>query len=252
VRVWTLILILLLIWFGFSVFLTAWTLWFQAYIYSEAVDRIYCRGPAAGAALGLFFTLWVWLDYGTDSRFRTLFEFSARESWEYKKLIVETDAGQTETYLSGKTDRGGLTYYKDGHRTAGTLPSRPNKVTVTDEKDGRQLVFEPERDSKGHFLVRPGESLRYINKDSGRVMLEGQLGQVSTFRWWWLFQNLFINLLHLAVWWACLWLVLKFQFWHSFGMAIVAWLAVTLFMLPPLLNLAEETAKARTTATKVE
>ena len=242
-RVLTLILILVLLWFGLTAFLAAWTLWFQAYIYSEAVDRIYWRAPIAGTVLALFFALWVWLDYGTDSRFRTLFEFTTRQERDYDKLLVETDSGITETYLRGKTERGGVVYFKDGNRAAGQLKGRPLKVTVTDE--GRQLVFEPERDANGHFLVRPNKSLRYVNKDTGREMEEGYLGQVSTFRWWWLFQNLFINLLHFVFWWACLWLVLKFQFWHAFGIAAVAWLAMTLFVLPPLLNLAEQSAKDR-------
>ena len=107
----------------------------------------------------------------------------------------------------------------------------------------KELVFEPERDAKGKFLARPNEGLRYVNKETGQVMTEGQLGQVSTFRWWWLIQNLFVNLLHFVVWCVCLWLLLKFQFWHAFGMAVVAWLAMTLFVLPPLLDQAENTGK---------
>jgi hypothetical protein len=233
-----------LLWVVLVVFLAAWTLWFQAYIYSEPVGQIYWRAPAAGTVLGAFFLLWVWLDYSSEppGRFRGLFEFSARQDEDpYKELIVETNDGREETYTRFRNIRGQWTYQRDGKE----IPTRPKKITAV--KDGQKLIFEPEMDAQGHFKARANESLRYVNKDTGRVMLEGQFGQISTFRWWWLFQNLFLNFVHFVVWLACLWLVLKFQFWHSFGMAFVGWLAMTLFVLPPLLNRAEEAARHHAT-----
>ena len=41
----------------------------------------------------------------------------------------------------------------------------------------------------------------------------------------------------------CLWLLLHFQFWHAFGQAVVIWLALTLFILPPMFSRVEETAQ---------
>jgi hypothetical protein len=246
----TLSLYLLLLWFGLTAILAAWTLWFQAYIYSEAVEKIWWRAPAAGGALSVFFLLWVWLDYGTTGRYRGLLEVSFRQDQEpYKEMTVESEGGRKETYKRATIGRGEIVYFKDGHADSGRMPTRPQKIIVTE--NGQQVVFEPERDAKGKFLIRTNESLRYVNKETGRVMVEGQLGKVSTFRWWWLFSNLFVNLLHFVAWGVCLWLLLKFQFWHSFGMAMAAWLAMTLFVLPPLLTLAEETGQARTTV-KVE
>ncbi len=240
----TLSLYLLLLWFGLSVILAAWTLWFQAYIYSEPVEKIWWRAPAAGGALSVFFLLWVWLDYGTTGRYRGLFEFSVRQDQEpYKEMTIEVEGGRKETYKRSKIGRGEIVYFKDGHADSGKMPARPQKIIVTE--GGREIEYVPERDAKGHFQERSNQPLRYIHKETGRVMVEGQLGMVSTFRWWWLFSNLFVNLLHFIAWGACLWLLLKFQFWHSFGMAMVAWLAMTLFILPPLLNLAEETGQQR-------
>jgi hypothetical protein len=245
-RVWsalvlTLILLMLLLWFGLVVFLGAWTLWFQAYIYNDPVERIWWRAPAAGSALAVFFLFWVWLDYGTDGRFRGLFEFSAREEQApYKELIIETNDGE-KTYTL-KKEAGHWTYRRDGKE----IPTRPKKVIVV-ENDVRS-VFEPETDDKGKFKAAPNQPLRYVHKASGRSLTEGQWAQLSTFRWWWFIQNLFVNFLHFAVWLVCLWLLLKFQFWHAFGMAVVAWLAMTVFILPPLLDRAEETAKERSQA----
>ena len=225
----TLALYLLLLWVVLTGFLAAWTLWFQAYIYSEAVDKIYWRAPAAGSALGVFFLLWVWLDYGTDGRFTNLIDFSPGQSRNYEQIVIETPDGMKETYKRYPNGKKGFEYLKDGRKPR----SNPRRVFVTE--GGQQLIFEPERNAKDH----------YVNKETGQVMLDGYLGQASTFRWWWLLQYVFVNLLHFVIWWACLWLLLKFQFWHSCGMAMAAWLAMTLFILPPLLNRAEETGKQR-------
>ncbi len=57
--------------------------------------------------------------------------------------------------------------------------------------------------------------------------------------------NLLLNGLHLVVWFACLWLLLRFQWPHALGMALVCWLVVTVIVIPPLLNKAEVVAYQR-------
>src|SRR5437016_14176846 len=58
------------------------------------------------------------------------------------------------------------------------------------------------------------------------------------FRWGRWFANLFFNFGHLVVWFLGLWVILRFQWAHALGFAVVMWLIVTLIFLPMLLGYA--------------
>jgi hypothetical protein len=245
------LLIVVLVLVGVVLFglLAAWSVWFQSYIYSEpAQDLFTWRAPVAGGVLMLFYALWAFLDYsGGDytrtGRYRSLFEFSASQTLEPFKevrLFSITDPTKSEVYVLTHDDRGRIVYrLKDG---AGTPPSRASKVSV--QENGQEVVFEPERDEKGQFK---GSPVRFLDKQ-GRVMVEGQWGQVSIFRTPWLMANLLINGLHLVVWFVCLWLLLRFQWSHALVQAGVAWAVMTLFVVPPILTMAESVAEKRPAA----
>ena len=74
-------------------------------------------------------------------------------------------------------------------------------------------------------------------------MREDNLGQLSTFRWGVFLACAFLNFFHLALWFVCLWLLLRFQWSHALGLAVIFWLAMTVFGVPALL------AKVETAAT---
>ena len=57
--------------------------------------------------------------------------------------------------------------------------------------------------------------------------------------------SVLLNFGFLAVWFVCLWLLLRFQWSHALGLAVAFWAAMTLFVLPPLLTRAEEVARQR-------
>jgi hypothetical protein len=250
----TLILLVLLLWVVLTVLLSAWTLWFQAYIYSEPTSGIAWRGPAAGSAIMVVLLLWMFFDYrDPPGRFRTLFEFSSTdESKRFDALHVPRDKGEDVYRLVPGGTRG--EYRLNGKATGKVLPSRPKSVVVV-EGDERS-TFEPERDAKGNFKTRSTsswfggsatEQLRYID-GRGRVMLESSLGQMSTFRGGRFVGNLFLNFLLLAAFFAVLWLLLRFQWPHALGQAFVFWGVMQLFILPPVLTRVETVAKERAQA----
>ncbi len=104
------------------------------------------------------------------------------------------------------------------------------------------MIFKPDLDPKKKtFKTATGLSLKY-HDSKGRTMTEGDFGRITVYRAGNLVMNLLLNFLHLGLWFAVLWLVLEFRFWHALGMALVAWVALTLFVLPPTLNKAEEIA----------
>jgi hypothetical protein len=244
--VFTLFLILMLVWFVLIVVLAAWTLWYQNYIYTEPATGILWRGPAAGSAVMLVLFLWVVMDYRSPGRYRPIYEFSATETPKpFPELRVPRDTGEEQVFKL--LSRGGRPeYHLGGLSTGQPLPSRPQKVIVIE--NGERVVFEPERDEKGNFKSRKSggteEPLRYLDP-RGRVMYEGQLGQLTTFRRGWLFGNLFVNVLLLAAWFLSLWLLLRFQWPAALLQAFVFWLVALLFVLPPVLTRAEDVAKQR-------
>jgi hypothetical protein len=231
-----LILILVVVWLLLMGFLAIFTLAFQGYIYTEPVKDIHWRAPVAGSVLALFLTVWVFLDYSSPGNYGTLFQISSSSSKTYNEIRVVTQEGKEEDFKLAKDARGRPVYLKDGRSDGRPPPSRPMKVIV---KEGdKDVEFKPDLDSKGHFKTETGQSL-YYRDNKGRVMQEGQLGHASIFLWGNLIVNLLLNGLHFVLWFVVLWLVLEFRGAQAFGLAIVFWLAVTLFLLPPMFSKAE-------------
>jgi hypothetical protein len=240
----TLILVLLLLWFVLGGLLAAWTLWFQGYIYSEPATGVWWRAAAAGTALTAVVCLWVLIDYRAPGRYRTLFEFSGREEQKLpEELRIRTHEGREEVYTLRKDQRGRPEYRS---KTDPNRPLRgtPDKIIVLE--GGQPHTYLPERDAKGNFKRNTGEPLRYYEEgNTGRYMVEEQWGRVTSYHFGWLVLDVFLNGLFFVVWWLVLWLLLRFQWSHALGLAVVFWAAMTLFALPPLLTRAEEVARQR-------
>jgi hypothetical protein len=237
-----LVLLLLLTCFVLSTLLAAWTLWFQSYIYSEPAGEMYWRAPAAGVAITLFLVLWIVLDYGAPGNYREIHNFSYIENLEpFPELRILNRDGKEETYARKRNARGIWEYRRKGLSEV-PLPSRPDRIVAI--RGEEKYVFEPERHN-GKFVEGAGGVVHYINPDTHWEMVEGQLGYVSVSHPSLLVANLVLNALHLAVWFVCLWLLLRFQWSHALGQAIVCWLAVTFLVLPGLLDRAEEVHKTR-------
>jgi hypothetical protein len=247
----TLVLLIVLLWIILTVLPSAWTLWLQSYIYSEPTTGIEWRGPAAGSALAFFLLLWIILDYNSPGHFPSLFEITSTEDNKpFPELRIPTNRGE-EVYRLRPGAR--LDYRLNGQANGKPLPSRPPHLIVLE--DGEKIHFEPQRDAHGNFKTKSTSSvfgsseepLRYTD-NKGRVMLENSLGQLSTFRGGRFVANVVINLLFLALWFVVLWLLLRFQWPHALGQAIVFWLVMLLFVMPPLLARAETVARQRAKA----
>src|SRR5437879_3719848 len=57
------VLLLLLMWFVLLGFLSAWTLFFQGYLYTEPTGGLFWRAPAAATILTIILALWITVDY---------------------------------------------------------------------------------------------------------------------------------------------------------------------------------------------
>lgn len=239
---WPIVLVFLF-WLVLAGLFFAGTLFLQAYIYSEPVEGLLWRAPAAAGAVSVFLLIWVWLDYRAPGKYRALFEFSARQDLEpFRELRITGPEGKQERYLMVKTPEGKVAYRLEGRPTGKTFPSRPDKIVAIE--DGKEVVFEPDRDEEGNFQIEKAQSLVYRDSKD-RVIVEGAWGQVSIFRTGRFIANLIINFIFFVLWVVALWLLLDFQFWHAFGLAIGMWAVLILFIIPPLLSRTETIAIER-------
>jgi hypothetical protein len=241
--VFSLVLIVLVVFAVLSLVLAAWTLFFQGYIYSEPVEAIYWRAPAAAAALTLFLALWIALDYRSienpsdkEGRYRPLHELSARETERYDKLTAVLPPDRKKELY---TRRGDNQYVSKGGQR---LPGRPLEIIATD-KDGQEHVFKPKTDDKGNVIKDENGRWRYYEEGNPeRYMDEDYPGQITIYHFGWLMMGLLLNFGFLVVWFLCFWLLLHFQWPHALGLAFGAWL-ISLFVLPMILTQAEKVRK---------
>src|SRR5262249_40196924 len=64
----------------------------------------------------------------------------------------------------------------------------------------------------------------------------GPDGRPYAFRWGRFLGNLFLNFVHLGLWFVAFGLVLRFQWSHALLLAIILWLGMSLAILPMLLG----------------
>jgi hypothetical protein len=239
-------LIFILVWLAFAVVfggvLVLGTLWLQGYLYTEPATGLLWRGPAAGAALGLFFAFWCLLGFLNPGEFEPLWSFSPRVRKEFPEIEVVRGNDRGRYKLS--KDAQGKVVYWDQYRKP--PPEHSDEIVV--QEDGQEVHFKAERwpsgPNKDKLKIEQGQSLHYVD-EHGRVMLESDLGRVYTVRTGRLVLNLFLNVFHFALWFVCLWLLLRFQWAHALGLAVALWLVMTIPVQPVLLKKAEDLGQER-------
>ena len=256
-----LLLIILVVFVFLTVFLWVGTLFIQGYVYSEPAEHLEWRAPAAGGALALFLGLWMLLDYAAidtaviDIPYHTIFHFNPTQTKDVDKLWGVV--GDKETlYNRQKSVRGA-----DFFLTEGETPwqrETPDGIcaAILIEEGGVKVRFEPRLvdgkfpppKKRGLIFESPGTENfpTYYEKDGRRYM--EAIGKVSIYRWLLFLLNLFLNALHLGLWFVCLWLLLRFQWTHALSGAVLIWLVMSLAVLPLLLGQTYEAAKARGTS----
>ncbi len=196
----------------------------------------------AATLLALFVALWGWIDYQNPGRYITLFLFSCTEEKNFDELtaVSHKDGKETKAHYRLRKSPQGIAEYSGVVPPYRPIPSHPDAIVV--KEDDEEIRFEPERDENGKFKTRQGQSLLYVD-DRGRVMSEATLGRLSVFKWGLFLANVELNVCHLLLWFGCVWLLLRFQWSHALGLAIVFWLAMTLVILPMIFGKVEEAAR---------
>jgi hypothetical protein len=263
VLIW-LFFILIVTALSLAVVLWAGTFFFQGYIYTQPSAGIFWQAPAAAALLTFGYTVWclsIALSTGATPQnlpIDTIVRFSPEEQ------MADLHGRPAARIWSIKKDPKKTGDDKDGERTLYVSKrDSPTKFHYQDESIRprpwqRQdvIAFEieiPDKENMRFDLTptEPGAYRDYVSKEGWtiREYEEGPTGVPVKFgpaRFFW---NLFFNFGHLVCWFIGLWLLLRFQWAHALGFAVVLWLVATLFILPMMLGYAGLVAANRQSPT---
>lgn len=239
-----LLFVFVVIFLASSVVLWGGTFILQAYIYSNPTPDLLWRAPAAAAIVTAFLAFWTMLDYRSPGSYNTIFEFSARNDQSFDKFLSVKNKKEIP-YTLHKIGQGRYEY-RDAQGKAWSRSDTEGLVEaiIVEDKDGKKARFVAETTKEGKFAAKQGEPVRYREEGGKRVMTDTYIGQINTTKWGLVFGNLLMNFGHFVVWFLVLWLLLRFQWAHAFGLALALW-AVFIFVLPALFKKAEDVAKAR-------
>jgi len=260
----TVLAVTLLVFLGLVALIWLGTLWAQGYFYDSPVDNLYWRAPAAAGALALFFLLWMILEYRRPNTADTLFRFSSEYADEFDRFVsVRRDAEGEREILYEKRQLPDKRVEFCDHNT-GTPWARSKSgmmvaIILEEKVDGED---KPRRHRFNAELTKDGKSfapsaaggVRYREEDGPRVIIESQLGKAIRNRPGRMVANILVNVLHVALWFTVLWLLLRFQWPHALLGAVVCYLVMSLGVLPFMLDRARDAGKprpARTTAALV-
>jgi hypothetical protein len=212
----------------------------QGWLYNDLADRLPVRALVGGAALAVFHTGWCAIYKADPGRFDTLVSFK-----------TETLDGTYDEFQSvrrvGKDERPPVRYVRRSGNEfvaadGGKVWSRSDAdgmvvaLLITEKGKDAPTRFDANLDSKtGNF--RPPEETRYAADGGRRYMDHAAIGKVYRVRSMAWLGNIAANLLHLAVWVAVLWPVMRFTLGHAVGIGAIAWLVTMLAVQPALFGL---------------
>jgi hypothetical protein len=243
--VFGILLVFVLLGLALTVILFAGGTWLQGFIYSEPEEGMIWRAPVAAIILTVIAGIWVLADYRSIKQpnqaagsYTSLFTFSPDESKQYTE-IWGIQGGKKTPYKLEKSATGQPEFCDSANRR---MPKRVDAIIVMDDKE--EIRFDAEKDEKGSFRTDPGRPMRYVSPN-GKVMTEDSPGEVTTTRSGVFLGNVLLALVHFAGWFACLWLIMRFQWHHALGLALVFWLVMSLVIMPMVLSRAEDVARER-------
>jgi hypothetical protein len=243
--VWVTVLIV-----GVTLLAVLWggTVFVQGYFYTEASTAIFWQAPVAAVLLTLFYGLWCLLDYNAAGArpgnlpYDTIFRFSAEETKGTKPvpwLVAVKKSGEKIRYKRHTIGQNKYQYfqeYKDGSK--GLPWSGSGVVAILVPEDNEEVRYEPAKSDEGTYP-------RFVSPDGWTMMVydDGPTGEPIKFLTGLWLANLLLNFGHLALWFQCLWLVLRFQWGHALGLGFVLWLVATILVVPMMLASAGKAAE---------
>jgi hypothetical protein len=256
--------------------LWAGTYFFQGYIYTEPSQGLYWQAPAAGALMAAGFAIWcftVALYPGANPSnipIHVLHKFSAkvdmfeplkpaRKLWAIKSDRRKTGDDKDGEKIEYDLDRVNQKQFRYLDTSVPRRPWNSQDVIAVEIKtdDGSMMRFDLVKTESGRLDLVKSESSqnRRFRSSDGWEMVEttdGPTGNPERFLLGRLIWNIVFNLAHLAGWFIALCLILRFQWGHALGLAVVLWLIFTLALLPMMLDYAAIVAEKRQSAAAMQ
>ncbi len=246
------LIVFVLLFAVFSLLFFLGTAFIQSYTATQPTDGLAWRAPAAAGAMALFFTLWTVIVARGDSEpgnipYDTFFRFSPKVSLSpdpATKMWAVRQGGKRTEYIRAKDDIGQWTYHDDRKKP---WPSTDDVIAIEITHAGTKMHFDRIKSDDGYsnsYTSDQGWTMRAFSGGAPN-------GIPERFVWTRFLGVLLLNILHAAAWFACLWLLVQFRFNEALLFAFILWVAMTVVIVPMLLDEAAYVARARTTATQV-
>lgn len=243
----------------------------QGYLYQAPAERLPLRALAAAALVGLFLTMWVWIDSKNPRKYDTFFEFAPYETKTFddmeavrwvspdgSKLRVDGNGapvevgmkfkrgvgGKSNTFFdeagepfqlnsSGKTGQSYMTAAIKLHPDGDGKQADP-KAAPRPKSDGDMVRFNAQLTKDKRTYINSPDGRKFIEDKGSRYVNADQLGVVYVPTTGTVVVALFINLMHFVVWFVAFWLILQFSRGHSAIMTASFGLITMLLVLPLL------------------
>lgn len=227
-----LLAIFALVLWGLSVFLQGW-------LYNDLAHKLPLRALGGAAVLALFHTAWCAIYKADPGRFDTLYSF--------KTEVLEGNYDEFQSVRKvGKNEQKPVKYVRRGSsndfdgfesRKPWTRSDSDGMVVavLVQEKDNKDPTrFNANLNSDGTFP--PTADHRYETDNGRRYMDHNSMGKVYRKRSMAIMGNIFANFLHLAVWVAVLWPIMRFTLGHAIAIGLGLW-GITMILQPALFGL---------------
>jgi len=241
----------------------------QGYLYQQPADKLPLRALSAAVLVGLFITIWVWIDRAAPRKYDTFFEFAPYERKEFADFEavrwvspdgtnLKKDAGGKEVEVTTKfrkvTGAKGDAFLEEGTDLPFQLSSSGKTgdsymtaaIKVKLEPDAEPVRFnaqlKTDTRSGAKTYVAGAEGRRFVEEGGSRYVQSDQLGVLYVPSNWTVVKALFINLLHFLVWFVAFWLILQFTRGHAFLLTAVFG-TLTMLLVMPLLFKPNRTPK---------
>ena len=240
----------------------------QGYLYNQPADRFPLRAAAAALLVGIFLTLWCWLDMRSPGRYDTFFEFAPYETRTYD----EFDAVRWQADPAAQIQRGKLEFKKGdngepvekvskfkrapGGKTGAFVEEgtgEPFQLSGTPKTgglailtvrmdvpvDGQPVKFKMDvaRDRRSGKPSDPPvytDDKRFTEEGGSRYIRGDQPGTMFVPSSSMVALALLVNLLHFVAWFVAFWVIMQFRWGHALGFAAALGL-VTMLLIMPLL-----------------
>ena len=217
----------------------------QNFFYTEPSTGLVWQVPVATAVMAVFYLLWCVpnmrepgagpnkIPYGSIFSFSPdvdMYPEPVKKLWVKRPLSDELEEYQKLREPIGNLKINQIKYQK---LPLGTLWNPEDVEAVIIKYKDEEIRFVPQKLKERE----EGAALEFHSPEGWRMKVNNRMidGNPTRSNTAYFLGVLLLNFTHLVLWFVCLWLILRFQFFHAMLLSLGLWVAATLFVVPMLL-----------------